>query len=454
MLSNIETNLKPLLSSEASITAADSVTRWSEYAARTSGAVINVATEQDVSAAVSVLCVWQHFGVVTTWLSYFSQVKYCVQNDLQFRAYSGGNGWDMTSTIDQNSVIINLRGLSSVSFNASGTEATVQGGTNAQDVIDAAYALDIRMPTVTCNTVGYLAAVLGGGLSRLLGMHGPGVDQLLSVNIVTATGDILEVNEDKDTDLWWAIRGAGHNFGIVTSARVKAYPFPRAENTAWRGPLIFTGDKLEALVSALDNLDLTPRMQVYLTFVSDGPSNPAIMLLPFYLGDEAAGRAAFASMLDIGPVSDQTEVVPYDQWNIDSSPFCTKGGRKPCFSVSMKKLDPAACRSAWDLYVEFLKNPGTSNSAVMVECFSTYVAQWVPASATAFPFRDLKYHAMWVPWYDDPALDDKAVELGDKVRQLWRSTDGLDAPCTFVPPPILSYPVLDLVAGNKSYTDS
>lgn len=66
-----------------------------------------------------------------------------------------------------------------------------------------------------------------------------GVDQIVSVNVVTASGHALHVDEKHHPDLWYALRGAGANFGVVTSAVVRAYPTPQAQNVAWQAITTF-----------------------------------------------------------------------------------------------------------------------------------------------------------------------------------------------------------------------
>lgn len=68
-----------------------------------------------------------------------------------------------------------------------------------------------------------LGATLGGGIGRLQGLHGMILDALLSVQIVTAAGDLITASKTKNSDLFWAIRGAGFNFGIIVSATYKVY---------------------------------------------------------------------------------------------------------------------------------------------------------------------------------------------------------------------------------------
>ena len=239
-------------------------------------------------------------------------------------------------------MLLNLRGLYQVKFNGKRTEVTLQGGALISEVIAAAYANDAQVPTGNCNCVGTLGAILGGGFGRLMGLYGLGVDNLLSVNLVTSSGVAIRV-EPSNADLWWALRGAGPNFGIVTSATMKSYPVDRAENGAWTGSLVFTEDKVEALVQAINDLDLQPPMAIFLYFAPSGPPNykPAVIALPCYVGSVTNGKAAFSSIYAVGPVADTTSFTPYNELNAGGNVFCVKGERRPSYGAGLAKMDPA-----------------------------------------------------------------------------------------------------------------
>ena len=327
-----------------------------------------------------------------------------------------------------------MRGIRQISFDAQRKQGTVQGGALISEVVAAAYANDVRVSTGTCNCIGYMGAVLGGGLSRTMGLYGLGIDQLVSLNLVTPAGKSIQVDSTKNSDLWWAMRGAGPNFGIVTSATIHAYPVAAANNTAWTGPLIFTPDKIKAVVAAINNLDLKPKMEIDFYYTTLGPPSytPAVIAIPFYVGTAAEGRAAFASIFAVGPTSDGTTTLPYNQWNSAGDSFCTKGGLKPAYGVSINRMDPTTWFTIWNEFLTFLKSPGTGNSTVLVECYSTTKAQSIPSSSSAYPFRDLKYHAIVIPEYSDPSLDADANAFAERVRNLWRSTDDVPSNSSYV----------------------
>lgn len=258
-----------------------------------------------------------------------------------------------------------------------------------------------------------------------MGLYGFGIDNLLSVSLVTSFGTFIHVDA-RNADLWWAIRGAGPNFGIVTSATMKAYPIPAAENTAWLGALVYTPDKIEALVSAFNQLKLSAPMAAFMYYATTGPPafTPSVIAVPFYIGSEQQGKAAFASLYTVGPVADMTSVIPYNEWNAGSAPFCVRGGRKPSYGAGFSRMDPGTWRAIWNEYTAFLTNPGTGNSTVLLEAYSLSKAQSLPDSSSSFPLRSkVRFNGVAIAWYDDPGLDVKAEAFGSRVRDLWRARE-------------------------------
>ncbi|KAF4628413.1 hypothetical protein G7Y89_g9742 [Cudoniella acicularis] len=392
--------LLPLLSPNASIVYSSSAApRWSEFDEPTPGAVVNVATEHDV--------------LVT----------------------AGGNAWADTFNLGQKDITINLRALNRIEFNQNRTRVTIQGGTIIQELINSAYLNDARVPTGNSNCVGVLGSTLGGGVGRLMGLYGLGIDNLMSLNIVTAQGIALQVDAQKFPDLWWALRGAGANFAIVTSATMKSYPVAKPENGAWTGSLVFAEDKIEALVDSINRLDLQPEMAIFLYYASTGPpnNNPIVLVNPYYIGTTEDGKSAFSTIYSIGPVAEMTAWTPYNETNDGSNPFCVKGGRKPVHSAGLARLHAPTWRAIWNEYVSFLETPGVGNSIILVEGYSMYAARRFSDSSSAYPFREtVNFHAAAMPWYYNSSIDAQALAFGSRVRDLWRSTDGLEQNSTYI----------------------
>ncbi|ESZ99284.1 hypothetical protein SBOR_0325 [Sclerotinia borealis F-4128] len=408
----LDTNgLKLLLSPQATIVDTTSgAPRWSDFDAPTPGAVVNVASENDV--------------LVT--------VQYCIAENIPFLAQSGGHGWSTTLDLNQNGILINLAGTKSISFNSDKTEITFQGGALISDVVNASYANSALVPTGTCNCVGTLGAVLGGGFGNLIGLYGFGVDNLLSLNVVTSFGTAITVSPTSNPDLWWAMRGAGPNFGIVTSAVMKSYPVDSSKLTAWTGPLIFTGNQLTALIEALDELVLQPEMSIAMFFLMSNNS-PIILLTVFYYGTEAAGKEAYAPIYAVGPIVDETAILPYDEWNAGGDAFCAKGDSKPSWGTGLAELDTTAWTSVWNEWLAFAQLPGANNSAMILDMYSLEKARTIEDSSSAYPFRStVNFNAIATAWYSDPALDAAAETFGSNVRDVLRSTSGLCTNSTYI----------------------
>ena len=369
---------------------------------------------------------------------------------MDFLAQNGAHGWTTTFKIGKEDVLINLRGLNKVFFSNGKDEVTFGGGAIVSEVVEASYQngrqvgkflmhshpahvidFQILIPstaTGNCNCIGTIGAILGGGLGRLMGRYGLGVDNLLSVNLVTAAGKLITVNpKTPSSDLWWALRGAGANFGIVTSITMKSYPTVNS-GTAWIGNLIFTPDQVEAVTQTISDLDLKKEMSVHYYFAAAPPNyDPTVIVNPWYSGSAAEGKAAFKALYDLGPVADTTEELPYNQVNSGGDSFCAKSGRKPAYGAGLRKLDPATFRKIWNEYVSFLSdNPGVGQSSILVECYSHKTARALPNNSAAYPHRAVNFHALVIPWYANVTQDRAAEQFGEKVRKLWQDNSGFD----------------------------
>lgn len=258
---------------------------------------------------------------------------------------------------------------------------------------------------------------------NLMGEIGFGVDNIISLRVVTANGSILTVDKSHNPDLFWALRGAGPNFGIVVSATVKAQPATTQDRTAWINNLFFSPSKLPQIAQAIDNLPLLPEQRIYLVLTNSGPPSnaPSVLVTGFlHKGTEASGRLAFKSLYDLGPDSESSAVTPYTHWNDANDGFCTRGERKPAYSTTITSMQPATWRAIWDLYTAFqAKGP---NSAVLIERYNLTHAQTLPGGDVSFNpslRRDAFAQAIVIPWYSDAGLDAEALAFGSKVRDIW-----------------------------------
>ncbi|PSR80433.1 FAD binding domain-containing protein [Coniella lustricola] len=390
-----------LLSANATVQCGGQDGRWSDYAAPQPGAVVTVGAEDDIATLVR--------------LANALEVPFLLQ--------SGANGWADTFALDTRGLVLDVSQLKDVAFNEARSQVAFQAGVLIEDLVAAAWQNNARVATGTCNCVSVLGAGLGGGLGRGAGLYGLGLDQLLAVHYVDAEGRQRTVTNASDADLWWAIKGAGPNFGLVTSVVYQSYAVAQADNTAWTGLLYFNDSAIEDIVGAIDRLALEPEMQLDFYFTQG-----LVAVLPFYLGDEATGRAKFASVLDIGPELDATAVTSYDAWNAAGDAFCAKGGRKPSYEANLQTLDPTAWRQVWDAYSLFYETYAEANlTTLLTECYSTAKMQEIGSAESAYPWRDIKCYSIVIPWYTSEALDAAANAFGQEVRSILSASSGTDA---------------------------
>ncbi|KAJ4405223.1 hypothetical protein N0V91_005382 [Didymella pomorum] len=375
--------------------------RWSDFNAPLPSVVVNVTSEKDVAAVI----------------------KYCTKAKVPFLAQNGGVGWANTFKLGSTGVLINLAGLNAVSIAADRKTATIGGGASVGDTIAAADAAGALILTANCNCVGSLSAYLGGGYGNLMGEIGFGVDNIISLRVVTSSGSVLTVDKSSNPDLFWALRGAGPNFGIVVSATVTALPATAEDRTAWINNLFFTPDKLPQIAQAIEDLSLTPNQRVYLVLTSSGPPEnaPSVLVTGFLRkGTEESGRAAFKALYDLGPENESSAVAPYANWNDANIGFCTRGERKPAFSTTIIGMQPYTWPQIWELYKDFqAKGP---NSAVLIERYNLTKARTLPGGDVSLnkALREGAFaQAIVIPWYNDAALNDEALHFGRTVRDIW-----------------------------------
>ncbi len=138
-------------------------------------------------------------------------------------ARSGGHSYAGYSTTI--GLMIDLSLMNQIEFNSSNGVVTMGGGTRNGDIYNALQPLNVAITHGRCPTVGAAGFVLGGGIGFNMRAQGIGSDQMVASEIVTANGDILTLNDNSNSDLFWACRGGGGgNFGINTSFSMQTFP--------------------------------------------------------------------------------------------------------------------------------------------------------------------------------------------------------------------------------------
>lgn len=316
----------------------------------------------------------------------------------------GGHDWAGRALSD-GGLTLDLAGMRGVTVDPVAGIAEVSGGATAGDVVRAAQPFGLTAATGTAGSVGMAGLTLGGGYGPLVGRFGLALDNLVSADVVLADGSAVTVDEERSPDLFWALRGGGGNFGLVTSMRVRLHAVP----TVLSGILMFPWAQVAPVLAGLAELlpgnpdELTVQFGVLL-----GPmGEPVVFLAPTWSGDAAAGERALERLNTLGtPLFSRIAptTVPELLAGIDAQ--FPSGRHVEIRTRSVSKLTVGVTD------VLNLAGSTLSSSLSAVSVHSLHgAATRVPVTETAFGNRDphlmIEVIAIWEPG-DDRASDHRA----------------------------------------------
>lgn len=230
---------------------------------------------------------------------------------MRLSVLGGGHDWAGRATYD-GGLVIDMSGMRSVTVDTNARIATVGGGVTAAELIDAVAPHGLVAATGNCSAVGMTGLTLGGGYGPLNGRFGLASDNLVGAEVVLADGRIVTADATHEPELFWALRGGGGNFGVVTSMHVRLHPLDRLIG----GIIMFPWSQAATVWRGLGELLSTaPDVMTVQSGVMSGPDgNPAVYLQPTWSGDLRCGIAAVDLLATLGtPLTTQVGAVPYGE---------------------------------------------------------------------------------------------------------------------------------------------
>jgi FAD/FMN-containing dehydrogenase len=227
-------------------------------------------------------------------------VTYARAYDLPLAVRSGGHSIAGSSMIDDG-IVIDLSGMKDVAIDPETRTARVGAGATSGDLAGPASMHNLALSTGDTSSVGIGGLTLGGGIGFMVRKHGLTIDNLLAAQVVTAAGEIVTVSADQHPDLFWAIRGGGGNFGIVTEFTFRLAPVSQilggvlmlpATREVLRGYLDYAPTAPDDLTTIANLMHAPPAPFV----PPDRVGTPVLMILVCWTGDLAAGERALAPL--------------------------------------------------------------------------------------------------------------------------------------------------------------
>jgi len=339
-------------------------------------------------------------------------ISYARENGLEISIRGGGHNIAGSSLCD-NGVVIDFSNMTTVSVDAQKRRAYVEPGATLGDFDKAIQAHGLATPVGINSTTGISGLTLGGGFGWLTRKYGMTIDNLVSAEMVTADGKKIHVSEDENTDLFWAIRGGGGNFGVITQFEFALYP---VGPEILAGLLVFPMDQAKQVLekyrefvkSAPEELNVWVilRKAPPLPFLPENVHGKEVIVLAiFYAGDIAEGERLIDPLRSFGDAyGEHIGAQPYAQWQQAFDPLLTPGARNYWKSHNFTELSDGAL----DSMIEFAGKLPSPQCEIFVGLIEG-AANRVPSDDMAYGHRDAKFvlnvHGRW----DAAAQDETGI---------------------------------------------
>ena len=316
---------------------------------------------------------------------------------------SGGHSHAGHSVVD-GGIVLDLRDLNGLEIDVDGRTAWAGAGLTAAEYATATAPHGLATGFGDAGSVGLGGITLGGGIGFLVRKHGLTIDSLLAADIVTADGNLLRVDAEHQPDLFWAIRGGGGNFGVITRFQFRLHPVESIVG----GMLILpaTTDSIAGFIAAAEAApeDLSTIANIMpcppMPFVPEEHHGKLVnMALLACTGDPDAGQRAVAPFRALAtPIVDMLRTQPYDAlYPPEGEPYHPTAVARTMF---VDRID----REAAATVMEYLRASDAPMRVAQLRVLGGAMAR-VPADATAFAHRSSRILVNIAALYDN--ADDK-----------------------------------------------
>jgi FAD/FMN-containing dehydrogenase len=339
-------------------------------------------------------------------------IAFARANNLPLALRGGGHNI-AGSALCEDGLVMDFSQMKSVRIDPVARRAYVGPGATLADFDHEAQAFGLATPLGINSTTGVAGLTLGGGFGWLSRKYGMTIDNLISADVVTAEGELLRASAESNEDLFWAIRGGGGNFGVVTSFEFALHSV---------GPMVYGGLVVLPFAEAKDALvkyraaaaempdDLSVwavlRLAPPLPFLPAEVHGKPVIIFPMcYTGPIANGPSAVAQVKTFGtPVGEHLGEMPYAMWQQAFDPLLAPGSRNYWKSHNLANIDDGLI----DALLQSIENLPSPQCEIFFGQIGAQT-QRVPVNATAYSSRDTQYamnvHGRW----EDPADDERCI---------------------------------------------
>ncbi len=263
-----------------------------------------------------------------------------------------------------------------------------------------------------CSETGIAGVTLGGGFGWLMRKHGLALDNLLSVDVVSADGQLRTASATENADLFFGVRGTQSNLGIVTSLEYRLHPV---------GPTVLAGMVLHPLEKAGEVLrfyraytsQAPEEMSAWAALLTSPDGHPMVAILACYIGPTEVGEKVVRPLKEFGPpVADMIQPMPY----LTAQSLMDESFPRGRYNYWKSNLLNELSDNAIDALVEGFKEVTSPYSSVLIEQLGGAVSR-VGKEETAFPHRAAPYDLVIMPMWTDPAESAQHIQWADELWQ-------------------------------------
>lgn len=349
-------------------------------------------------------------------------VKFARDLDLQLAVHGGGHNVAGKAVCDDG-LMIDLSPMNHVRVDPDAKVARAGGGATWGDFDHETQSFGLATTGGIVSTTGVAGVTLGGGLGWLARKYGLTHDNLRSMDVVTAEGELVTASEAENSELFWGMRGGLGNFGIATSLEFDLHEV---------GPEVLAGRIIHPYEAAPEFLRLyrdfmrgaPDELQAYAAFVQGNPAmgmpeqlhgKTLVGVVVLYSGDVDEGREVIQPLRDFGePIADMVGPTPYVEHQQSSDELYQEGHRNYWKSHFFDELTDEAI----DTIVEHADPLPTPFTTVFFEWMGGAIAR-ADSDATAFPHRDATVSFTVAPKWTDPSDDERMIEW---AREFFEAT--------------------------------
>jgi FAD/FMN-containing dehydrogenase len=308
--------------------------------------------------------------------------------------------------VTEGGLMIDLSLMKGIHVDPVRSAARAQPGVIVGELDRATATFELATPSGVVSSTGIAGLTLGGGIAWLMGKHGMAVDNLLSAEVVLSSGEVVTASDDSDPDLFWALRGGGGNFGVVTSFEYRTHPLA----SVLGGPVLHPLAAAPQLFSFYREFaaDLPDELSTQAAFLHapDGSATKLCGVAVCHAGDGAdRAEADVRPLRRFGsPAADMIQRMPYPAVNRGFdwlSPAGALGYWKSAFFSELS--DPAV-----EVMTTAFERAPSELCALVIEDFHGAVTRVAP-TATAYPHRERGYNLFLISHWTDPSQTDTGI---------------------------------------------